>query len=456
MKTRLTRWWDALRSSLWFVPMLMTLAAVALAFATVQADERIGYEWIRTVGWLWTGGPEGAREVLSTIAGSMITVAGVTFSITVVTLTLASNQFGPRLLRNFMRDTGNQIVLGTFIATFIYCLLVLRTVRAVEATQFVPYLSVTAGVLLATISLGVLIYFIHHVSESIQAENLIAVVAAELQAGIDRLFPDELGQAPQTPAAPAPASADSTMDDADRCMIRSRHSGYVQAVESETLLAIASNRDLILHLLCRPGDFVTRDDPLAAAWPAGRCDARLARRICGAFLIGRHRTPTQDVEYAVHQLVEIAVRALSPGINDPFTAMNCLDWLGAALAQLAQRDMPGRQRHDARGQLRIIAENGTFAAVANAAFNQIRQYGRGSASVVLHMLDVIAAVAPRLCREEDRKALLRHAAQVEGDARASLPNEMDRQVVAARYQRTVAALNGRQANTAKVCGSSAE
>lgn len=174
---RLANLWESLRTSYWFVPTLMTAGGVALSFASVHLDERVNYKWVRTVGWIWAGGAEGARQVLSTIAGSMITVAGVAFSITIVALTLASNQFGPRLLRNFVRDAGNQIVLGTFIATFVYCLLVLRTVRGEDDTEFVPYVSVTLGVAFALTSLGVLIYFIHHVAISIQAENLIASVA---------------------------------------------------------------------------------------------------------------------------------------------------------------------------------------------------------------------------------------------------------------------------------------
>jgi uncharacterized membrane protein len=172
-KTKLSKLWEALHSSYWFVPTLMVVIAIALAFAMLSLDRAGKSGPIESLGWIYTGGPDGARTMLSAIASSMITVAGTAFSITLVALTLASSQFGPRLLRNFMQDTGNQIVLGTFIATFIYCLLVLRTVRGDDYNVFVPQLSVTVGIVLAIASIGVLIYFIHHASTTIQASHVI-------------------------------------------------------------------------------------------------------------------------------------------------------------------------------------------------------------------------------------------------------------------------------------------
>ena len=194
MKLLLRKHWDSLRSSFWFVPATMAACAVALALASVSLDEAVTYEWIKAQGWAYTGGAEGASLVLSTIAGSMITITGVVFSMTLVALSLASSQLGPRLLRNFMRDRMNQVVLGTFVATFVYCLVVLRTIRRADEVLFVPHISVTFGVLLALVGLGVLIYFIHHVSVSIQADEVVARVGKELMAEIDRLFPEESGE----------------------------------------------------------------------------------------------------------------------------------------------------------------------------------------------------------------------------------------------------------------------
>ncbi len=432
---RLAHLWESLRTSYWFVPTMMAVGAVGLSFASVHVDGLVKVKWMRTVGWIWAGSPEGARQVLSTIAGSMITVAGVAFSITIVALTLASTQFGPRLLRNFVRDFGNQVVLGTFVSTFVYCLLVLRTVRGGDGTEFVPYLSVTLGVAFALASLGVLIYFIHHVAGAIQVEHLIASVAEELEDAIEQMFPEKLGE----PGLEAPGEAPEEVA-GEGGVVEADRSGYVQAVDDGDLMAVASESDLVLKLLRVPGHFVTERGALARAWPPDRAVGGAGDRIREAFIIGRRRTPTQDPEYAVHSLVEIGARALSPGINDPFTAMTCLDWLGTALSKLAGRKIPSPYRYDDHGRLRVIAASTDFSQMADAAFNQIRQYGRGSVSVLLRLLDTIAAVAGHVRRAEDRTCLRLHAGKVAEDARQTLFNEQDLREVEERHAATLWAL----------------
>ena len=435
---RLAHLWESLRTSYWFVPALMTIGSIGLSVASVHLDGQVKTRWVRTVAGIWTGSPEGAREVLSTIAGSMITIVGVVFSITIVALTLASSQFGPRLLRSFMRDLGNQIVLGTFVSTFVYCLLVLRTVRIEDGAQFVPDLSVTLGIVFALASLGVLIYFIHHVSSSIQADYLVASVARELDAAIEHMFPEELGE-PGTEARAAPDEVPAEIE-AEGAIVEADRSGYVQTIDEEELMSTARAEGLVLELLRFPGRFLIAGTALAQAWPPDRVDDDVADRIRGAFLLGRRRTPTQDPEYAVHQIVEIAVRALSPGINDPFTTMSCLDWLGVALSRLAGRRIPSPYRYDDRGRLRVIAHGTDFPAMADAAFNQIRQYGRGSVSVVLRLLDTIAAVGENIRREDDRACLRQHADKVLADAREALVNERDRREVEERHAATLRVL----------------
>lgn len=432
---RLAHLWDRLRTSYWFVPTLMTAGAIGLSFASVHIDEQVKAEWVRTVGWIWAGSPEGAREVLSTIAGSMITVAGVAFSITIVALTLASSQFGPRLLRNFVRDLGNQVVLGTFVSTFVYCLLVLRTVRGSDGAEFVPYLSVTLGIAFSLASLGVLIYFIHHVASAIQAEPLIASVAAELEDAIEEMFPEELGEPGPESSAEAPVEIK-----AEGARVEARRSGYVEAIDDGELMSIATAESLVLELLRIPGSFVIEGGELVRAWPPDRLGPEAADRIRECFILGRRRTPAQDPEYAVHQLVEIGVRALSPGINDPFTAMTCLDWLGAALSELARRKIPSRYRYDERRFLRVIADGTDFPKMADAAFNQIRQYGRHSVSVLLRLLDTVAAVAGHVRRAEDRACLREHADKTMEDAREALVNPHDLREVEKRHAQALRAL----------------
>lgn len=438
MKIRFVKLWDILRTSYWFVPSLMCVGAVVLAFVMVAVDQRLGAEGIiKEIGWIYAGGPQGARSLVSMVAGSMITVAGTTFSIIIVALTLASSQFGPRLLRNFMRDTGNQLVLGTFLATFLYCLFLLRTVRGEENTRFVPQISVTVAVALAVVSLGVLIYFIHHAARSIQAPLIVANVGHELQESIDELFPQRLGRE----AAPAEREELPPQFENSARAVPSRHNGYVQALDADALLELATERDLVLRLRCRPGDWTVWGGELAEAWPPDRVDDELLERVRDTYVFGAERTQTQDVEFAARQLEEIAVRALSPGINDPFTAMNCLDWLGAGLARMTREPIPGDYRHDAAGKLRVVARSPTFAGMADVAFNAIRQNSRGNVMVTLRLLETIAAVMPHTRSDEDRAVLLRHAEMVRRGGEEAIPEPQDRLDVEGRFQGVLRALS---------------
>jgi uncharacterized membrane protein len=435
VKIRLVEYWDRLRSGYWFVPSLIVAASIAFAFGFVTLDSAVPDTLLDKIGWVYAGGAEGASAVLATIAGSMITIAGVVFSLTLLTLSLASSQFGPRLLRNFLRDLPNQIVLGTFVATFLYCVLVLRTIRHDDG--FVPHLSVTFGVMLAVASIGLLIYFIHHVSTSIQVDQVVVAVYRELRETIDRLFPQKLGrEAPDRPRTEFPGIPDNFERDAG--IVAARRGGYVQVVDAERLLAIAVEHDCLIRLERRPGDYLHRGAPLALAWPAAGIDDGFCESINATFTSGAQRTPLQDVEFAVSQLVEIAVRALSPGVNDPFTAMSCLDRLGSGLRQMADRELPSPYRHDEDGHLRVIAFPTTFEAVLDIAFDPIRHYGRASATVLARMLGVIAAITDAATRERDRAALQRHAERVLRAARESLPEPDDRAAIEARYEALIA------------------
>jgi len=434
MRVQVFKTLDRIRSSFWFLPAVMAGGAMVLAFATVALDTPVT-DWL-TLNWglTFTGGAEGASSLLGAIAGSMITIAGVVFSMTLVALSLASSQLGPRLLRSFMRDTKTQMVLGTFVATFLYCLLVLRTIRRAEEIVFVPHLSVALGVLLAVVSVGVLIYFIHHVSVSIQANEIVARVGTELIEEIERLFPESIGRgAPRIPAEPPDADFLDSFDREAR-PIGSAGDGYLQFVDGDALMALAMQEDVVIRLERRPGHYVVATRPLALVWPGDRVTDQLVDRVNAAFALGNQRTSGQDIEFAVNQLVEIAVRALSPGVNDPFTAVTCVDHLGSALCRLAERDMPSPYRHDTQDQLRLITPVFTFPDVTDAAFNQIRQYGRSSTAVTIRLLETIAEVAGSVHRSEDRVALLRHARMIARGAGGGLPEDEDRHEVEKRFQ----------------------
>jgi len=432
MKVLISAWLERLRTSYWFVPTLMALSATGLSFLTVHIDTLIKAKWVRSTGWIWAGGAEGARHVLATIAGSTITVTGVVFSVTIVALTLASSQFGPRLLRNFMDDHGTQTVLGIFVSTFLYCLLVLRTIRGTDETTFVPYLSVTCGIVFAVLSVGFLIYFIHHIPSSILAENLIARVANELQEGIDRLYPEKAGM--EKPVRGRPNELPARFDLETKSLVAQKSHGFVQVIAAEDLLKLATENDLIIRLAVRPGEFVAEQMLLAEAWPGAKANDQLMAQIREAFYFGRQRTPSQDVEYCIDQLVEVAVRALSPGINDPFTALSCIDWLGAGLIRLAGRKIPASTRYDDKQNLRLITRGSTFAGCADTALNKIRQYGSKSIAVVLGLLATVARVVAHAPRKEDRDVLLAHARKIRDDGIAQALDAADKEEIEKRFR----------------------
>ncbi len=434
MKGQFFKYWDRVRSSFWFVPAVMASGAVALAMMSTNLDEPLTAWLTRTFRWTFEGGAEGASAVLGVIAGSMITIAGVVFSMTLVAMTLASSQLGPRLLRNFMRDTPNKVVLGTFIATFLYCLLVLRTIRRAEEVAFVPHLSVTVGVLLAVASVGVLIYFIHHVSISIQVNEIVEHIAEELIDKVDGLFPEHIGRgAPTIPAEPPDAGFLEALD-TDARPVGADEDGYLQFIDGKALLELAMEEDLVVRLTRKPGNYIVARSPLALISPASRVTDQLVDRVRSLLVLGHQRTSGQDIEFGVNQLVEIAVRALSPGINDPFTAITCVDRLGSVLCRLATREVPSHYRHDHGGRLRLIAPADAFPEITDAAFNLIRQSSRSSAAVTIRLLESIAAIAGFAHRPEDRAALRRHADMVARGAIEGLKEDEDLRAVEARHK----------------------
>lgn len=434
MRTWLLNRMEDLRTNFWFVPSIMVAGTIVLALVTIRLDRATANEnWIATLGWTFTRGPEGSRAVLSTIAGSMMTIISVAFSITIIALQLASSQFGPRLLRNFMRDRVNQAALGTFIATFTYCLLVLRTVNGTEDERFVPHLSVALALLLALTSLGMLIYFFHHSAASIQADNVIAEVSLELHHAIDRLYPECLGQ--------GDPGGDRSMDRRDlpadfeqaSCPVLSRQGGYIQAIDVDRLLSLAVESDLIIQVSRRPGKFIIAGGELARVWPRSRASDKLAESVQEAFYLGSQRTLTQDVEFAIDQLVEIAVRALSPGVNDPFTAIASVDRLGEALCTLAGRKMPSPFRYDDAGRLRAVTDVSTIPGIVDSAFHQIRQASRGNAAVTFRLLETIAEVAGRTRHPSFLAALLRHAGLIYDNSQVTISDPTDRNEAGDRY-----------------------
>ncbi len=438
---KLSKLWDSLHSSYWFVPSIMAVLAIALAVTMLTFDRAGYYGPLEKSGWIYTGGPDGARGLLSAVAGSIVSVTATSFSITIVALQLASSNFGPRILRNFMQDTGNQVVLGTFIATFIYSLLVLRTVRGEDGQdEFVPQIAVTVGVLLALLSIGVLIYFIHHASTIIQASHVISEISSDLDRTIGRLFPEQIGLSlpeRQHQIAEIPINFDS-----EACPIRATSRGYIQAIDEEELMKLANKQNLLLRIKSRPGKFVIQGSVLVLVWPGDCANEKLNKKINDAFILGKERTEQQDIEFPINQLVEIALRAISPAVNDPFTAIRCIDRLGAGLSRLAQKDFPSPYRYDDDNNLRVIVEPVTFADLTDAAFNQIRQYSTKDVAVTIRLLEAIALVATYTRNSKHRAALRRHAEMILRGSQQALSEQEDLQDVQERYHQVIKAVNG--------------
>ncbi len=388
---------QAIRTSYWFIPSLMALAAVLLGAGMVWLDVRLGTSWLKGVSWYQQIQADGAREVLSTIAGSMITVAGVVFSITIVALSYASSQYGPRVLTNFMSDRGNTVTLGTFIATFLYGLTVLRTIRAGDDEGFVPQLAVMVGMLLALCSIGVLIYFIHHVAQTIHINNVVARIGELLVEDAGKRFPDLIGKPARQQKAQAPIPK---IDPAAGC-VRATSTGYIQLIDESALLACAGKFNVLVRLRYRPGDFVMAGRILADITPAGAIDDDLSKALRDCFSTGKKRTPENDIMFLVSELVEIAARALSPGVNDPITAVTCLDWLGAGGSEFARRKLPRSVRVDDEGAARVIALPVDFERFVELSFGRLRHYVAADPIAALHLLRVIGEVAAECRRREE-------------------------------------------------------
>jgi uncharacterized membrane protein len=433
MRARQRHYWTLLRSTFWFLPGLMVVGAILLAVAALSVDSSSADS---LPSWVYSGGPDGARALLSTVAGSMVTVAGLGFSITIVALVLASTQFGPRLLTIFMRDAMSQATLGTFAGTFVYCILVLRSIRSVDegGPPFVPALAITVAIGLTLLSVAALVYFFHHVAISIQAPKVVATVARDLDRAIDALYPGELGA-----GGPEPDPADIPKVDRDVIVV-SDTSGYVQVVDDAELLLLAERHGLVVRLLIRPGLFVIRGNPVLVARPAATVDPSLAAQLRSTLIIGDARTAEDDIEFSVRQLVEVALRALSPAINDPFTAMAAVDWLGAALARLAKEEFPSRYRYDHQGALRVVADVSTFPGIVHTIFSRIRYYGGDSPVVLNRLLEAVAAFAPHLRHEADRRQVRYETQAVVDAARARIASEADIEELERRFRAAMAAL----------------
>ncbi|WP_051966348.1 DUF2254 domain-containing protein [Kitasatospora mediocidica] len=423
---------ETLRTNLWLVPVAEALCATGLFALTLLLDRSAYDGRFALPTWVLSGTADAARQILTTVAAAIITVVGLVFSITIVALTLASTQFGPRMLRNFIRDRGTQLTLGTFVATFIYTVLVLVAISPGPHGDFVPHLSITVALALTLVDLAMLIYFINHIATMIQLPQVIAGIAGDLaraieaQGGADAEVDAGAGSGPTREVLLGRITGSGAV-------IPTPASGYLQYIRHERLIRIAAKSDAVLHLPYRPGHFLVQGQPLAVVWPP-EAAAHVAHHLARGQVTGPYRTLTQDVSFGVDQLVEIAIRALSPAVNDTFTAMTCIDWLGDCLCRITTGWHPQHVHRDPRGRIRVIAYQADYDRLVQRAFEKIRQSALGNPAVMIRQLDALYKILEQTSMPDRRQVLLDQAAMIQRACQASVPEEADRQDVLRRYQ----------------------
>ena len=398
MRARLASAWDNALDSLWFIPAVLVLAAVVLSSALLYVDDALAPDVGARVELLFGGTAGAACGLLSTIAGSLITVISVAFSITLVALQQASSQYSPRVLRNFTKDRGNQVVLGTYLATFVYALLVMRQIREATGDQaeVVPALSITMAVALALVSIGMLVYYIDHISGSLQVSNILAAIGDELRVEIDNLFPSRFGRGSQEP--PDVATLLARLTEGRRgyeAVVRSEGAGYLRRIDYGQLEKSTPGGTHLAWVAPYVGEYIHPRGELARLWSSGPLDDESLAGMRGCFVLDKSRTIHQDPLFGITQLVDIAVKALSPGVNDPTTAEQSLSALGDAVSQLAGREFPSPLRLSDAGTPYLFSRP-SFSDFVDASFSQIRRAAKDDVHVTLHLLGILEEVAWRV------------------------------------------------------------
>lgn len=396
MMNRLRAALETLGDVFWLRPAVIVAAGVMLGALAIWAEASTVGTALSSIGWFYSGGEAGARALLGAVASSTIGVAGTIFSITVAALSLASGQMGPRLLRNFTRDGGNQVALGIFLGTFSYSLVLLRSVRSADEGGFIPHIGITGAMLLALLCVGTLIWFVHHIANGINVNVVIDLVHQDLSDAIFALTSEVASMS--SPAAPLAGTP-----------IALAKSGYLRTVDDEALADWAAGRRTALTMLVRPGDYILPGLPVAEIADPMAADAARVE-LAAACSVGSRQAAAQDLEFAVRQLVEVAVRALSPGINDPFTAIAVLDHLGGALSEMVPRHLAGNVLlRD--GSVALHRQVTDYAGLCDAMFHMIRENAAGSAAVLIRLIDVLRKVL-QVEKQPARQAILLQHAQL--------------------------------------------
>lgn len=420
--------WQKLSASFWFIPALATVGIFAL-FAVTEYLDQVFFADLAGLPILFSGGASAARDVLAAIAGSLITVIGTAFSLTIVTFTLISGQYTPRFLKSLAADRGLQVVLGAYIATFVYALLVLRIIRSPTGNgeAFIPVTSVTTAVVLALCCVALLIYFIYHVINLIQPSTIFQRIHAEMMKPISTL--DDRNEPQKADSMDRPES----VPDGDPYVVRAERSGYVQYFDVDAVVdAVAAGGETkFVEVPFVPGNFVAAGLPIVRAWPAPKgglsreAEVKARREI----VFGKERTIREDFTFGLRQLTDIALKGLSPSVNDPTTAMQAMDRTEAILIALGEKELPRRLQErnvDGAGVLVRIGYT-DFDGVAEVAFDQVRRAAFATGQVVFlkRYLEVSARALRANASPERQRALWTQALAVARLAPEQLPDPRD-------------------------------
>lgn len=408
------------RASLWGMPALMSLVAIGLAMVLQLTDFSIGLS--HDTWWLFSGDSGSARDLLSTLLSGIITMTSLVVSITVVVLTLAAGQMGPRLIRNFLIDRQIQLVIGLFASTIVFCLITLRSVSDELGSEDLPHMAINLASLLSVLCLFALLFYVHKIARSIIADTVVTEVANDLETAIVRAGERHPGQADEP---------DQVVDAQAVDWLSLDCRGYVQVIDYQRLVALAEDQDWLLRIYCQPGHFLLRGGRHLEVLRGPKLSDAQVSEIRACFVIGQERTPTLDLEYSIRQLVEIAIRALSTGINDTFTAIAVVNRLGAAMETACQSIRPPSQYRDGEGQLRLLAPKQDFSGLVDAAFNQIRQSAAHSPAVLIQMVRILVALIQVTDDSSQQEAFLAHLNKLNRSAQKHLEDPADQDDFAA-------------------------
>lgn len=430
----------------WFTPSFIVLSSIALAYTLIELEYQIGSSyWLFRWPSLFNFGTEGARIMMSTIASSMMTVVGVMFSMILVVLVLASSQYTPRILQNFIHNRLTQVVLGLFAGIFSYCLIVLSFIRSDDDGFFMPSLAVFFGFLMAIGGVFALMFFLYHVATSIQASVIIATVAAETNEAIDLLFPEVKGEAVKDYES---SSWEIVQADQNWNPVLSNKSGYVQRVNFEAITKLARDKQIIVLMEHGVGDFIIANTPLVSISLKEAPDQDLIRALQTSFYIINHRSIKKDVAFGIRQIEDMALKALSPGVTETTTAVVCLDYLTLILSRLIVRPNPSRFRCE-DGELRVITKGPNFESLLSESFDQIRYIAKGDVTILLKMADSFRILASLTENPFFLKAICNQVQWISEVVKRTIESIYDRNLLEAQLILTCDMLNSKQTDRSR-------